>query len=152
MVADTKSISAMHQSGSKSTPATRPSRFLSRQILKPMRRNADASQLSTSHGTCSVRRLARLLGVRQRATSKTAWIGDGRLGSSLQHGGTGRLSTPLSAGLANELVARIAQDAGRIGRSAFKGRVTIGIKNAAVIAEGPARDNHARALKQPTLD
>ena len=57
-VADTKSISAMHQSGSKSTPATRPSRFLLRQILKPMRRNADASQLSTSHGTCSVRRLA----------------------------------------------------------------------------------------------
>src|SRR4029077_13852153 len=56
----------------------------------------------------------------------------------------------LSAGLANELVARIAQDAGRIGRSAFEGRVRIGIKNAAVIAEGPARDNHARALEQPT--
>ena len=45
MVADTKSISAMHRSASKSTPATRPSRFLLRQILKPMRRNADGSRL-----------------------------------------------------------------------------------------------------------
>src|SRR5947199_5206903 len=31
-----------------------------------------------------VRRLARLPGARQRAASKTAWIGDGRLGSSSQ--------------------------------------------------------------------
>src|SRR6266404_5746596 len=85
MVADTKWISAMHQSASKSTPATRPSRFLLRQILRPMRRNADASRSSTFHGTCSVRLLARLPGVRQRAASKTEWIADGRLGSSVQH-------------------------------------------------------------------
>ena len=72
MVADTKSISAMHRSASKSTPATRPSRFLLRQILKPTRRNAVASRFSTFHGTCSVKRLAQLPGVRQGATSKTA--------------------------------------------------------------------------------
>jgi hypothetical protein len=35
-----------------------------------------------------------------------------------------------------ELVARIAQYARRVGRSAFKGRVRVGIENAAVIAEG----------------
>src|SRR5437870_9532335 len=65
-----------------------------------------------------------------------------------------QINSPLAllAGLANELVARIAQDAGRIGRSAFKSRVRIGIENAAVIAEGPARDNHARTLEQPALD
>src|SRR5205807_9701769 len=34
----------------------------------------------------------------------------------------------------------------------FKGRVRIGIENAAVVAEGPARDNHARALEQPAPD
>ena len=80
MVADTKSISAMPRSASKSTPATRPSKFLLRQILRPMPRNAAASPFSTSHGTCSVRRLERLPGVRQRAASKTAWFADGRLG------------------------------------------------------------------------
>ena len=61
-------------------------------------------------------------------------------------------SLALSAGLANELVARIAQHARRVSRSAFKGWIRVGIKNAAVIAEGPARDNHARALEQPALD
>ena len=84
MVADTKSISTIYRSRSKFTPVTRPSRFSSRQISRPLQRNAAASPFSTSHGTCSARRLARLLGVRQRAASKTAWIGNGRLGSSAQ--------------------------------------------------------------------
>jgi hypothetical protein len=60
-------------------------------------------------------------------------------------------SLALSAGLTDELVARVAQYAGGVGWSAFKGRVRVGIENAAVIAEGPARDNHARALEQPAL-
>ena len=65
-----------------------------------------------------------------------------------------QINSPLAlfAGLANELVSGIAQDAGRIGRSAFEGWVRIGIKNATVIAEGPARDDHAWALEQPALD
>src|SRR5438132_3996466 len=99
MVADTKSISAMYQSALKSTPATRPSKFLLRQILKPMRRNADALRFSISHGTCSVRRLARLPGARQRAASKTAWIGDGRLGSSTQQVGRASRDAPTATAL-----------------------------------------------------
>jgi hypothetical protein len=47
----------------RTTPATRPSRFLSRPILRPMPRDADVSPFSTSHGTCSARHLARLPGV-----------------------------------------------------------------------------------------
>src|SRR5262245_38150157 len=61
-------------------------------------------------------------------------------------------SLALSAGLTDELVARIAQYAGGVGRSAFKGRARVGIKYAAVVAEGSARDNHARALEQPAFD
>src|SRR5215831_8678676 len=65
-----------------------------------------------------------------------------------------QIDTPfaLFAGLTDELVARIAQYACRVGRSAFKSRVRVGIKYAAVIAEGPARDNHAWALEQSALD
>jgi hypothetical protein len=44
--------------------------------------------------------------------------------------------TPARAEGGLELVARIAQYARRVGRSAFKGRVRVGIENAAVIAEG----------------
>src|SRR5215831_17964329 len=46
-------------------------------------------------------------------------------------------SLALSAGLANELIARIAQHARCVGRSALKCWVRIRIENAAVIAEGP---------------
>ena len=56
---DRKSISAMPRSASKSTPVTRLSKFLLRQILRPMPSNAAASPFSTSHGTCLVRRLER---------------------------------------------------------------------------------------------
>ena len=68
--------------------------FLLRQILKPTRRNADASRSSTFHGTCSVRLLVRLPGARRRAASKTAWIGDGRLGSSTQQISDGAAEMP----------------------------------------------------------
>ena len=55
------------------------------QILRPMRRNADASRSSASHGTCSVRRLARPPGVRQRVASITACIAKWHSGSSAEH-------------------------------------------------------------------
>jgi hypothetical protein len=50
----------------RTTPATKLSRFLSKPILRPIRRNAAASSFSTSHGTCSARLLARLPGVHHR--------------------------------------------------------------------------------------
>src|SRR6516162_8776745 len=55
----------------------------------------------------------------------------------------------LLAGLADELVTRIAQDTCRIGRGSLRGRVGVGIENAAVIAQRTTRDDHARASKSP---
>src|SRR5207244_1192225 len=62
--------------------------------FETMRRNADALRFSTSHGTCSVRRLARLPGGRQRAALKTAWIGDGRLGRRVSRYRMGQAEIP----------------------------------------------------------